>query len=138
MNPGTHRSWIPEIDDATLAELHALIRPLVRRGDVLHVAGACDPRGASFPWVDPNEPIDSSRLVVVKHIVTYHRWAYYSFFKPSAAEVLAMIPPELRDEVSAYEVEGPDTASDLNRHHAALDAGYHVAITTLYRGRVAP
>ncbi len=125
------RSWIPKIEDSEIEGM-SHIRPLVREGDELRTVVSHDPRGQSFAWATHMESVDEGSLRVIRRIVTYHSWAYYGFFKPSVAEVLAMIPPELRDEVTAFEVDGPDTASDLGRHHAAMDAGYHVAVTTLY------
>ncbi len=130
---GEKKSWIPAIDDADLDGMHSRIRPLVRAMDgQLHTVAQHDPRKQSYPWCDRVEDVDEGRLAVVKRIVTYHTWAYYGFFKPTAAEVFAMIPPDLRDSVCAFEVDGPVDADDLNRHPVALDAGYHVAITTLY------
>lgn len=131
-----NESWIPEIEDASLEGMLRLIRPLVRAVDgQLHTVARHDPRRESYPWLDRVEDVDESRLLVVKRIVTYHTWAYYGFFKPTAAEVLAMIPLELRGDVCAFEVEGPEGMGDLHRHPAALDAGYHVAIATLYGDR---
>ena len=65
-------------------------------------------------------------------IATLHAWGYYGVFKPSIAEVLAQIPAGYLDEVVAFEVAGPKDAEDLNREKEALDAGFHVARTTLY------
>lgn len=128
----TKVSWVPEISDEEVTALLTRIQPLVRDEEgTLHTVARCDPRD-SYPWCERAEVVDESSLSVVKRIVTYHKWGYYGFFKPTAAEVLAMVPAGLRDRVRAFEVEGPDGPDDLSRHHVALNAGYHVAVTTLY------
>jgi hypothetical protein len=53
-------------------------------------------------------------------------------FKPSVAEVLAMIPVHLLDKVTAFETIGPSDVYDLHRQRAAMNASFHVAITHLY------
>ena len=65
---------------------------------------------------------------------TLHRYGYYSFFKPSLAECLAFLPAELnrRGQAFAFSVQGPETATDLNEESEALNAGFHVAVTTFW------
>ena len=68
----------------------------------------------------------------VARIRTLHTYAYYGFFKPSIAEVLAQIPSHLVDSVIAFETKGPGDADDLNDDRSALNAGFHAATTILY------
>ena len=90
--------------------------------------------GASYTW-DPE--FDESRQVPkmkpLMDITTFHSYAYYGFFKPTIAEVLAQIPDTLVQRVVAFElVARPENASDLNEHPEALNDGYHVATARLY------
>lgn len=107
------------------------IRPVVRReGDLFFIAKV-DPFRTAFTWA-PKLEDKAEGLVAVATIKTLHRYAYYGFFKPSVGEVLCQIPEELRSTVVAFETEGPQTADDLNKDLAALDAGFQVAETILY------
>jgi hypothetical protein len=55
-------------------------------------------------------------------------------FKPSIAEVLAQIPEEHLEQVLAFEiVDSPNNVDDLNAEREALNAGYHIATTRLYK-----
>ncbi len=89
-------AWvIPEISDAALSErmkqVHALRRD---REDNLRLVPAHDPRTEAFSMVEGHS--DGVRgLREVARITTYHSTGYAMFFKPSIAEVLAQIPPQL-------------------------------------------
>lgn len=111
------------------------IVPVVQRDARLWYIKPVDPHGQAFTWdPKPSEPADN--LSVVCRIYTLHRYGYYGFFKPSIAEVLAQIPTEVAQRVVAFETDGPDDADDLNEDLFALDAGFHVAETTLYERTV--
>lgn len=157
-------SWIPAITDERLAELVARIKPIVRMERIitedlkfedgakgfrmrpdpsgklqpwqtgeLYYIEPVDPRGVAFSW-DPIPTEKAMGLKPVRDIQTYHTFGYHGFFKPSIAEVLAMIPLEVVDEVVAFEiVDGPETAEDLKENLEAFNAGYHVATTRLYK-----
>ena len=123
---------IPKISDERLEELVKRIKPVVKhRGKVLCYIKACDPRTIAFSW-SPKFLSPAQGLKLITSIQTLHTFAYYGFFKPTIAEVLAQIPVELIDTVTAFEVVGPQTAADLNREQKALHAGFHVATTNLY------
>ena len=83
--------------------------------------------------MEVDQRVDESELEEIRRIRTYHSWGHYSMFKPSVAEVFAQIPRELRGTVGAFLVIGPEDAAALNREQKALDAGYHVAETILYK-----
>jgi hypothetical protein len=135
--------WIPAISNERLAELGARIKPVIRfatgerglfqdRHGVAYFIEDVDPRRTAFTW-DPKPTTPAEDLRTVTEVITYHTWAYYGFFKPSIAEVLAQIPGELVDRVTAFEiVQAPETAADLNIDKKAFDAGLHVATTRLY------
>lgn len=136
----------PDIDDARLQELLNLqrelsdseiasmldhVRPVVCRGEKLYYIELVDPRTIAFTW-DPQPIVEATNLAPFATLYTLHSYGYYGMFKPSLAEVLAMIPQQLINVVAAFETNGPDDAQDLRRQWAATDAGWHVANTTLY------
>lgn len=141
------RPQVPDVDRAALEDLlnrkrpltdqvmrHMLttIRPVVRRdGELRYIKTPEDLRGVAFTW-SPVLAESADGLTEVGRIHTLHTWAYYGFFKPSLEEVLTMIPPDMLDTAKAFETVGPEDASDLNRQPAAMDEGYHVAVTILY------
>ena len=158
------KSWISEITDERLAELVGRIKPIVRMEciiteDVEFEDGATgfrmrpdpsdkmqpwdsgeqyyiepvDPRGVAYTW-DPTPTEKAMGLMQIRDITTYHTFGYHGMFKPSIAEVLAMIPEDVVEEVVAFEIiDCPKTADDLNKNLEALHAGYHVATTRLYK-----
>jgi hypothetical protein len=149
---------IPEISDERLAELNARIKPVVRmarirtwmdHGDFVtgsHLLGKwqpwdqgelfyikpCDLRTVAFPWAAKRTK-KANKLVEIGRITTHHTYGYYGFFKPSIAEVLAVVQshPDI-DRVVAYEVCGPSNADDLGKQRDAINDGYHQATTILY------
>jgi hypothetical protein len=135
-----------EITDVELLARAAKYKPLVKHHDVIY---HLEPftleqmKNTSFIW-DPKLAAPAGRLVNIRRITTYHSWAYYGFFKPSIAEVLSFID----DRVARYWHDGieggpvancfmitetPETVEDMNRDPSAFDAGYHVAVTTLFQ-----
>ena len=126
--------WIPVIEDREMAVILARATPMVRVGGTLWSIHLPHLRKQAFTWSPKlRNRIDEDLIEVLDLIQTYHSWAYYGFFKPSVAEVLAQIPKELRKQVVGFTCDGPRTASDLNMYSEALNAGYHVAATTLYK-----
>lgn len=129
--------WIPDISDDEITQMLEHITPLVRSGGGgggLRTAEEGDPRTVSYAWRPCEDTVvDESELEEIQRIRTYHTWGHYSMFKPSVAEVFAQIPRELRGTVGAFLVIGPEDAEALNREKEALDAGYHVAETILYK-----
>lgn len=124
-----------ELSDQELAELAQKIRPICRDKE-----GKCffiepvDPRKVSFIWSPSYTEEADGPGGIVRHstIYTLHSFSFHGMFKPSVAEVLAMIPLHLLDKVIAFETIGPDDVYDLNRQRAAMNASFHVAITHLY------
>jgi len=109
------------------------IRENVGSGEDVHLVHMepVDPYRTAFTW-DPKPTTPATDIRPFETIKTLHRYAYYGFFKPSIAEVLSQIPAELQDRTVAFTTSGPSNADDLNDEPLALDAGFHVAETTLY------
>lgn len=144
-----HKAYaIPEITDSQLAERAAMVtllheretfeaitetRFLVKPAGLWEIAPPKNMRGASFIW-SPEfvREVQPSDYVAAKKVRTLHTYGYYGMFKPSLAEVLAQAPDDLH-EYAALSIVGPETAEDLSREKAALDAGFHVAEVTYYR-----
>ena len=120
-----------ELSDKQIADLLKRVKPVVRRNGSLYYIKPVDPRGVSFIW-DPKTTKKATDLSEVGKINTLHTWGYYGLFKPSLAEVLEMIPEDQIENCKAFETIGPDDVHDLNRQWAAVDGGYHVAVTILY------
>jgi hypothetical protein len=157
------QSRIPKISDEKIAELSGRIRPVVRlarttvhtsggngstlfvwaeldrngtlspdKRGMLHYIKPVDPRSIAFPWEPVSDGV-ATGIEPVAEITTYHTFGYQGLFKPSIAEVLAQLPAELPDDIVAFEVIGPESTSDLNKHIEELNEGFHVAETILYR-----
>lgn len=137
------KSWIPEVPKERIRDLAERIKPVMRfalgekglfrspEGYLYHIKPV-DLFGITFTWL-PESDEKAVGLKPLCVITTYHTYAYYGFFKPTIAEVLAQIPAEHLDKVVAFEIIGsPETVDDLNREAEALNVGYHVAITQLY------
>ena len=125
--------WIPEISDERLAELVERIKPTCRfNGELRHIEPV-DPRRVAYTW-DPKPAEVAEGLELLADVRTYHSYGAPNMFKPSIAEVLAQIPEEHLSQVVAFEiVKSPHDVHDLNKEREALNAGYHVATTRLYR-----
>ena len=120
-----------ELSDEQIAEMLETMQPVVRRDGELFYIKSVDPRKVSFTW-GPTTTKKATGLLEIARIYTLHTWGYYGFFKPSLEEVLSMIPMHLITNIKAFEINGPKDVHDLNRQNDAVDAGYHVAVVTLY------
>lgn len=93
--------------------------------------------GVAFTW-DPSDrktrdmsPSEYKELKPICKVVTLHEWAYYGFFKPTAAEVFSQLPEclyakKMMIETCVYE---HPTKSDVAE---SIIGEYHIAITTVY------
>ena len=123
---------IPEVSKELVEECVQRIEPLIlNRGKPWLILTKCEPFGQSYPW-EHDLVAEATDIEELARIRTLHTWAYYGFFKPTYAEVIAQIPEELLSRVTHFLVNGPKTADDLNKHMPELDAGFHVAETILY------
>jgi hypothetical protein len=90
---------------------------------------------SSYIW-DPKFKKDEKlpKLEVLQDIHTFHSYGFYGLFKPSIGEVVAQIPDELFHDVYGFEIIGqPESSEDLNKYIHYVNAGYHVAVTRLYK-----
>lgn len=127
------QTYIPDMADDVVDQLGTRIRPIVRFEGAAHYIQPVDLRRTAFTW-DPKAAETAENLEPVRDIRTYHTYGYYGFFKPSIAEVLKQIPEDLREQVAAFEIiSRPESADDLDAESEALNAGFHVATTRLYR-----
>jgi hypothetical protein len=122
-----------ELSDEEITELVQKIRPVVcdESGRYFYIKPV-DPREESFIW-DPtltDEAVgEMGSIARVATIYTLHEYGAPSFFKPSIAEVLSMIPQHLLGKITAFETISPDSPEG---QWPALKEGYHVAVTHLY------
>lgn len=121
-----HCPVIPAISDEALEALHARIKPVKHRDNVLRHLNQVDLRRQSFLF-DPAWG-DRVREPLFEHarIETYHETGYGALFKPSVAEVLAQIPPHLHKEVDYFETLDEDTVAVYSEHDG------HRTVTVLY------
>jgi hypothetical protein len=122
---------IPEITDEKIELLLQKIHPLVLQDGRLMRIEPVHPRDVAFTW-DPVVTEPATNVEELVKIRTLHTYGYYGFFKPSIAEVLAQIPEEWLERTIAFSTQGPNDAAEMNLEKKALDAGFHVAETTLY------
>jgi hypothetical protein len=99
-----------------------------------------DLRKAEFLWDDNDicaKVIDTGvALRPTTTIRCLHRYGSPGWFRPTVAEVLAQIPPEIAEKTSAFEVvDLPQSVFDINGDEytkEALRQGYHVSVIQLY------
>lgn len=124
---------IPDITDDDLKVRAKHIKPLVlHKGKLRHIKKPKGLRDIAYTW-DIKVKGKATGLMKLATIRTLHTYAYYGFFKPTIAEVLAQIPREYLSDAVGFTIKGPDDAADLNREREATNAGFHVAEVTLYR-----
>lgn len=122
---------IPSITDERLTQLAKRIRAVKEIEGGHRLYPLCDPRGESFSWAEKMGR-KTRRLYALGKVRTLHGFGYYGLFKPSVAEVLAQIQAHsLLHMVDCFVVNGPKDSHDLNLEPEALNAGFHVAVTTL-------
>lgn len=133
---------IPQIADDELLRLYSAIKPIISLDGEKFYCREFTPkelRGISYTWdkaASKGEPADFALLKEVGKISTLHAYGYYGIFKPSVAEVLSQIPTHLLASVVAFEItDWPREAMDLHKNVDALNAGFHVAETTLYSAK---
>lgn len=122
-----------DLSNEEITELAQKIRPVVRdeNGRYFYIKPV-DPQKVAFTWSPTlTDEVADGRggIVRIATIYTLHGYGAPSFFKPSIAEVLSMIPQHLLGKVIAFETISPD---DLSGQWSAVAEGYHVAVTHLY------
>lgn len=128
---------IPKISNEKIQEMLNKMAPVVKgereeESQELFWIEIPHAREVSFIW----SPVLKGKAVGLKKvssIQTFHSYGYYSFFKPSLAEVLSQIPEQYLDgSVVAFETIGPRDISDIKKQWDVVQAGFHVAETILY------
>lgn len=121
---------IPLLTEEELHRRAAKIRPMIN-GKFVEPGNIID---SCYTWDPKYTGASSAGLIPLVHILTYHSFGYHGVFKPSAAEVLACISERFLPHTVAFEIIGPPVNSeDLNRQQEYLNAGFHQALTALFR-----
>jgi hypothetical protein len=122
------KSPIPKLSRDELLSRAFRIKPLKADDDgTLHFIKPCDIETVAFAW-DPQRVEQAEGLTPLRAITTIHSYGAPVFFKPDISEVLAQIPTDLLDRVSAFTTE-PDYDDQF-----AHNGNYHRGVTTLYEG----
>ena len=130
---------IPEITDAQIVEMLYVMWPVHKfTGDDeyrLIAPSGIDFRSQSYPWVDRphGRAVGLGNRNHIGTILTMHTWAYYGFFKPTLAEVLAFIRRDVKDweRVRFFHVDGLEVVGD-KAGGAMVNSGVHVAVCSLF------
>lgn len=135
-----HISWITNEE---IIERYSHIKPVVKKdGKLYWLRKFSDEElfDISYLWNDETEkPVEENEIIPIpgKDFRCLHEYGYYGLFKPSVAEVLTQINPEVLDSVVAFEIiESPKTADDFYKDEftaAALNSGHHVSMVRLYK-----
>lgn len=128
--------FIPEIDPTDVeanelyrARIHGSIKPvIVRDGKLFYIE---KPDSFNSFTYDPTVLGEATDIVWHQEIQTLHRCASYVFFKPSVDEVIRQLPENV-DHIVAFSVKGPDSRTDMEKEWDSIEAGFHIATTTLY------
>lgn len=125
----------PEISEEKMIEILKGIKLLHHNhGDesvMWEIQTPTDLCGHSYIWL----PIIGDRtppLEKIGDIFTFHSYGYYGMFKPSVEEVLRQLQYEDLTKVYGVSINGPSTERDLYKYIGILNAGFHVAVVTLW------
>lgn len=119
---------IPKISDEKIKEL-SHIKALVRNKlGLLYYVEDHNVKTKAFTWLEPHKK--AMGLKKVGSIKTLHRFAFQGFFKPSLEEVYAQLPTEFEN------IDAVETILQDGFNMPALNAGFHVAETILYKKKV--
>lgn len=109
---------IKQVRKASDDKLHFISSP--------HLDRTAPDKGADVGDAHVQEEAKGMKLVAT--VVTIHRSVMPSFFMPSVKDVLAQVPPEYLDQVTAYSTESDDSKPNADRPN------YHRGITKFYTG----
>lgn len=111
---------IKQVRTASDGHMHFISAP--------HLDRTAPDRGAD---VEDAHVLDRARgLRLLATVVTIHRAVMPSHFTPSVKDVLAQVPPEYLDQVTAYSIESDDSKPNADRPN------YHRGIAKFYSGPV--
>lgn len=94
------RFHVPTITDEELERRMARFTPCAAKNGAVHKIKPVDPRQTAYTWSP--ELLDEVVFTQSRSVPTDHDCAYYGFFKPSIAEVLAQVPNDLPAEYNAF------------------------------------
>jgi len=118
---------IQPIDAKRLARLCRDIRPVRREGRRYRFYARVSPEQACL-WDGPTGKLTTLIKKVGEPIRTLHPFAAPAFFKPTMAEIMAQMPPELEGGVNAFTIEYKDFEQIVPEGGGRLDAvTYHRA-----------
>ena len=92
----------------------------------LHFIKPVDIENTAFTW-DPKLEDEAISLKPLQNINTIHDYGAPSLFKPSINEVLAQIPADVLDRVTAF-------STDVDPRQFTPGGSHHLGLTTLYTG----
>jgi len=111
---------IKQVRKASDGHMHFISSP--------HLDRTAPDKGAD---VDDAHVLDKAKgLHLLATVVTIHRAVMPSQFTPSVKDILAQVPPEYLDQVTAYSVESDDSKPNADRPN------YHRGIAKFYSGPV--
>lgn len=119
---------IPDITDEKIAEMLKDMRPVASKDGKLWYIKPVDPRTVGYTW-DPKLVREATRLREVYRLHTFHTWAFYGFFKPTVAEVLAQVQHRFD---MGYRWNAFETFMHLDGMQAVVDDNHHIATSVFY------
>lgn len=131
---------VPHIEDNTLDLRVRRFTPLVQsNGKLWRLTGPVDPVRVAFTMVDKRDLVPVENFQPIRKVRTQHSCGYYGFFKPSQAEVLAQLPPDLDPEANAFYIitevyaTGEKAETDEDDIYLFRDGSGHIATTVFGR-----
>ncbi len=121
---------IPEINHDDLRRLAQQIKPVTTKEGIQYVHEQRDVVTQSFMGA-ADKDLAAPELEEYFSTVTFHRYGHPMMFKPSIAEVLAQIPTQMLEKITAF--ESHPISMDPN---SCVEGDYHVATTKFYMGKL--
>lgn len=124
---------IPELDEPELLARAFRIKQVRKASDDKlhfisspHLDRTAPDKGAN---VEESHVLEQAKgLKLVATVTTIHKSVMPSYFMPSVKDVLAQVPPEYLDQVTAYSTEVDESKPNADRPN------YHRGVTKFYTG----
>ena len=133
IHKGIYMEYIPEITNDRITKLLKQMQPIIEKDQKFFSIKKVDPRKTAFTW-DPKRKKEIKNIEPIRTVETYHTWAFYGFFKPTIAEVLAQLPADIEKEIVAFKTE-MKPHNNWRETLAGPMQEYHIGHTTFYRKR---
>lgn len=125
---------VPGITDERLGQLLGRISPLVERdGKLFHIAPV-DPRNIAFAW-SPELRGEAAGLEELRKVRIDIHCGYVALVKPTLAEVLAQVPADLEERVTAFAVLLNDEHDGTEDEVECYSEGTGHRVTAVFYGR---